>query len=322
MCGAWTQTVRMAVLAAGVLCGCTRNASDTTHSAMHSSLDASAEVDGAPAPRALPLLAPTEGEWADKGHGPGQAGDRYATIVENPFRSAGQNPLSTFSIDVDTASYSKVRMYLMQHNTMPNPDAVRIEELINYFTYNYPGPQEEHPFATHVEVADCPWKPEHRLVRIGVKGKEIEQQRPASNLVFLLDVSGSMDEPNKLPLLKRGMKMLVDQLGENDRVAIVVYAGAAGLVLDSTPGDQKQKILDALERLEAGGSTNGGQGIQLAYQTALDNFVPGGANRVILCTDGDFNVGVTNDGDLVAWGITTTRCWKPFRTRPTATTPS
>lgn len=295
-----------AVVALGLLPGCMRSASEMERSAQDSSgatsysLDISAEVAATPAPRdAMPMSAPAEGESADEGQGPGQAGDRYEAIVENPFRNAGQNPLSTFSIDVDTASYAKVRMYLMQQNMAPNPDAVRIEELINYFTYDYAGPRDAHPFAAHVEVADCPWKPEHRLVRIGIKGKEIEQQRPASNLVFLLDVSGSMDQPNKLPLLKRGMKMLVDQLGENDRVAIVVYAGAAGLVLDSTNGDQKQKILDALERLQAGGSTNGGQGIQLAYQTALDHFIQGGTNRVILCTDGDFNVGMTNDGDLV-----------------------
>ncbi len=239
-------------------------------------------------------------ERADGGAGPGWAGDRYAPIYENPFLEVANEPLSTFSIDVDTASYSKVRMYLLQNRVLPRPDAVRIEELVNYFTYDYQPPSGEVPFAAHVEVADCPWAPKHRLARVGIKGREVErEQRPSSNLVFLLDVSGSMNRPNKLPLLKQGMKMLVDQLGENDRVAIVVYAGAAGLVLDSTTGDQKAVILDALDRLNAGGSTNGGAGIQLAYQTALDNFIAGGVNRVILCTDGDFNVGVTGTDQLV-----------------------
>jgi len=236
----------------------------------------------------------------DRGEGPGRSGDKYSHIVENAFKEVKNEPLSTFSIDVDTASYAKVRMYLMQHGMIPRPDAVRIEELVNYFTYDYEPPTDDVPFAAAVEVADCPWRPEHRLVRVGIKGEEIDREsRPTSNLVFLLDVSGSMNRPNKLPLLKRGMKMLVDQLGENDRVAIVVYAGAAGMVLDSTTGDQKQVIIDALDRLHAGGSTNGGQGIQLAYQAALDNFVKGGVNRVILCTDGDFNVGLTNPGGLV-----------------------
>jgi Ca-activated chloride channel family protein len=236
----------------------------------------------------------------DHGLGPGSAGDRYQPIVENAFKEVKNDPLSTFSIDVDTASYSKVRMYLMQQGVMPRPDAVRIEELVNYFTYDYAPPTGNTPFAAHLEVAECPWAPAHRLVRIGIKGKDIDRgERPTSNLVFLLDVSGSMNRPNKLPLVKQGMKMLVDQLSENDSVAIVVYAAATGLVLDSTTGDHKQVILDALDRLNAGGSTNGGAGIQLAYQTALDRFVQGGVNRVILCTDGDFNVGVTGTDQLV-----------------------
>jgi Ca-activated chloride channel family protein len=236
----------------------------------------------------------------EEGQGPGQGGDKYDLIVENTFLAAQANPRSTFSIDVDTASYSKTRMFLLQTGRLPPADAVRIEELINYFVYSYPPPTDEHPFAVHAEVAACPWARDHRLVRIGIKGKEMpQQQRPLSNLVFLLDVSGSMAQPNKLPLLQRGMKMLVDQLGENDRVAIVVYAGAAGLVLPSTSGDNKQTILDALERLQAGGSTNGGEGIRLAYQLALDNFIPGGTNRVLLCSDGDFNVGTTSTGELI-----------------------
>lgn len=236
----------------------------------------------------------------DLGQGPGWAGDRYAPIVENPFLEVKNAPLSTFSIDVDTASYSKVRMYLMQQGVLPRPDAVRIEELINYFTYDYAPPTDDRPFAAHLEVAECPWTPAHRLLRVGIKGQEIDREkRPSSNLVFLLDVSGSMNQPNKLPLVKQGMKMLVDQLNENDSVAIVVYAAATGLVLEPTTGDHKQVILDALDRLHAGGSTNGGAGIQLAYQTALDRFIRGGVNRVILCTDGDFNVGVTGTDELV-----------------------
>ena len=227
-------------------------------------------------------------------------GDKFDSIVDNAFLTVNQSPLSTFSIDVDTASYSKVRMYLRKHRQLPSAGAVRIEELINYFQYDYDGPEDDKPFASQVEIASCPWNNEHRLVRVGIKGKEIERdKRPVSNLVFLLDVSGSMNNPNKLPLVKHGMKRLVDQLGENDRVAIVVYAGAAGLVLPSTTGDQKNAILNAFDALHAGGSTNGGQGIQLAYQTALDNFIPGGTNRVILCTDGDFNVGTTDTSNLV-----------------------
>ncbi|MCA9070675.1 MAG: VWA domain-containing protein, partial [Planctomycetaceae bacterium] len=205
----------------------------------------------------------------------------------------------TFSIDVDTASYSNVRRFLNQ-GQLPPPGAVRIEELINYFPYDYPAPEGRQPFSVNVEVADCPWNSEHRLARIGLKGREIDiEQRPPSNLVFLLDVSGSMSDANKLPLVKSSMKMLVDRLGENDRVAVVVYAGASGLVLPSTSADHKTKILSALDRLNAGGSTNGGEGIQLAYRISVENFIPGGVNRVILCTDGDFNVGKTNQSELI-----------------------
>ncbi len=243
------------------------------------------------------------GEMAVRPHegvGPGQAGDRYDRIVENAFLAVASQPLSTFSIDVDTASYAKTRMYLMKNHLLPPPDAVRIEELVNYFVYDYQGPRGEAPFSTEVEVARCPWKPNHLLAKIGVQAARLDiDARPPSNLVFLLDVSGSMNHPDKLPLLKRGMKMLVDQLNENDRVAIVVYAGAAGLVLDATSGDQKQTILDAFSALKAGGSTNGGKGVQLAYRVALEHFIPGGVNRVLLCTDGDFNVGVTSPGELI-----------------------
>jgi len=234
-----------------------------------------------------------------QGIGPGEGGDKFAYIDENPFLVVRDTPLSTFSIDVDTASYSKTRAYLMEHHALPPPDAVRIEELVNYFEYDYAGPADEHPFAVHVESAECPWQPKHRLVRFGIQGKRIDEQRPVSNLVFLIDVSGSMNQPNRLPLVQRSLGMLVRQLGENDRVAIVVYAGAAGLVLPSTSGTDQPAILNAIENLCAGGSTNGGAGIHLAYQVALDNFVKGGVNRVILCSDGDFNVGTTSTGDLV-----------------------
>jgi Ca-activated chloride channel family protein len=224
----------------------------------------------------------------------------YDHIQENVFHSAKDEPLSTFSIDVDTASYANVRRFLAQQHQLPPKDAVRIEELLNYFSYDYAPPTNKHPFAVHVESATAPWDPTRRLVQIGIKAKEVDHgDRQPANLVFLLDVSGSMAQPNKLPLLKRGMKMLVEQLDKHDRVAIVVYAGASGLVLPSTSAGQKVQILDALERLQAGGSTNGGAGIQLAYDIAARHFVRGGVNRVILATDGDFNVGTTNRGDLV-----------------------
>ena len=224
--------------------------------------------------------------------------EAYDRIEDNRFLEVSNNPLSTFSIDVDTASYANVRRFL-QRGTLPPKDAVRIEEMLNYFSYNYPVPSGEGPFSASVEVGQAPWALEHRLVRIGLKGQELGmEQRPSSNLVFLLDVSGSMQPANKLPLLKNAMRLLVDRLGEKDRVAIVVYAGASGLVLPSTSSDQKGEILAALENLRAGGSTNGGSGIRLAYQTAVSNFITGGVNRVILATDGDFNVGTTNQGDL------------------------
>lgn len=234
-----------------------------------------------------------------KNSSPSKSNDRYTRIDENPFIQAqGQDALSTFSIDVDTASYANVRQFLTS-GRMPPPDAVRLEELVNYFCYDYSPPTDNTPFAAHVEVAGCPWEPEHRLARIAIKGREVEQaKRPQSNLVFLIDVSGSMNQPNKLPLLVSGMKMLTRQLGENDRVAIVVYASSEGLALPSTRGDEQQTILAALEKLRAGGSTAGGAGIQLAYQIAQDNFIKGGVNRVILATDGDFNVGTTNKADL------------------------
>ncbi|HVC95674.1 MAG TPA: VWA domain-containing protein [Pirellulales bacterium] len=225
--------------------------------------------------------------------------DRYARIMENPFIDVTDNPLSTFSIDVDTASYAKTRRYIEQEGRLPPPDAVRIEEFVNYFSYDDAPPQGNVPFSAHVEVAACPWQPEHRLLRIGLKGKEIPRdERPAANLVFLLDVSGSMQPDDKLPRVRRAMHLLVEQLREQDRVAIVVYAAASGLVLPSTSGFQKEKIAASLDALEAGGSTNGGDGIRLAYDTAQASFIKGGTNRVVLCTDGDFNVGTTSNADL------------------------
>jgi Ca-activated chloride channel family protein len=218
-------------------------------------------------------------------------------IVENKFLSAIKKPLSTFSADVDTASYSVVRSHL-DRGSLPPKGAVRVEEMINYFQYDYLSPVDSRPFAVNIDMAQAPWAKKHKIVRIGIKGKVIpKSERPDSNLVFLLDVSGSMESPNKLPLLRKSFKMLVNNLGENDRVAIVVYAGASGLVLDST--NDKTKILDALDQLSAGGSTNGADGIELAYQVAQKNFIKHGTNRVILATDGDFNIGATSQSDLI-----------------------
>ena len=224
--------------------------------------------------------------------------ENYSTIHENGFKNVRLNPLSTFSIDVDNASYSNVRRYLNFGN-LPPVDAVRIEEMINYFSYDYPEPQGEHPFSVSTEVSACPWNSENYLMHIGLKGKSFDKtELPPSNLVFLFDVSGSMNSPQKLPLLKRVFKMLVNELRPNDRVAIVVYAGAAGKVLDSTPGNQKTKIINALQKLNAGGSTAGGAGIKLAYKIAEENFIEGGNNRIILATDGDFNVGVSSTSEM------------------------
>ncbi len=235
-----------------------------------------------------------------------RSGDRYTPIYENSFLNCkGQEALSTFSIDVDTASYANTRQFLMQSNRLPHPDAVRLEEFVNYFDYDYEKPEadSETPFTANMEVASCPWQPQHRLVRIALKGREVKQdKRPLSNLVFLVDVSGSMNQENKLPLVVRGLKKLTRQLGENDRVAIVVYASSEGMVLDSTPGSERELILSSLNRLAAGGSTAGGAGIRLAYKIAEENFIEGGTNRVLLCTDGDFNVGISNTqalGDMV-----------------------
>lgn len=225
--------------------------------------------------------------------------EEYDRIYENEFKSAFHHPLSTFSIDVDAASYTNTRRYLM-NGSLPPKDAVRIEELINYFTYDYAGPTDEHPFAVHPELAECPWNPDHHLLRIGLQGRRVDPSAmPPGNLVFLIDVSGSMDQPNKLPLVVSAFRLLVTQLRAMDRVSIVVYAGAAGLALKPTAGDRKKEILDVLDRLSAGGSTAGGAGIQLAYRVAEENFIANGNNRVILATDGDFNIGVSSTSELV-----------------------
>jgi len=222
----------------------------------------------------------------------------YDRIYEGGFKNVAADPLSTFSIDVDTASYANVRRFI-NDGQLPPADAVRIEELINYFRYAYPAPKKQMPFSVDSEITRAPWNPDHKLVRIGLQSTPVPtKDLPANNLVFLLDVSGSMGSPDKLPLLKKAFRMLTQELRQKDRVAIVVYAGASGLVLPPTRGSKKQTILECLDRLGSGGSTAGASGIQLAYQTARENFREGGNNRVILATDGDFNVGVSSDGEL------------------------
>ncbi len=225
--------------------------------------------------------------------------EEYDVINENIFLDPINNPLSTFSIDVDAASYSNMRR-MINNGQLPQKDVVRIEEMINYFDYDYPNPTGEDPFSITTEVSQAPWNSKHKLVHIGLQGKMIDYENlQASNLVFLIDVSGSMSENNKLPLLISSMKLLVNELGAKDRVAIVVYAGAAGLVLPSTPAYEKEKIIAALDRLKAGGSTAGGAGIKLAYEVAMQNLIKNGNNRVILATDGDFNVGASSTSDMV-----------------------
>ncbi len=224
--------------------------------------------------------------------------DGYDRIQENAFVGVSENPLSTFSIDVDAASYSNVRRHL-NSGQLPPEGAVRIEEMINYFNYDYPQPLDEQPFSFTTEMSECPWNTKHRLILIGMQGKTIPtSDLPSSNLVFLVDVSGSMQDPNKLPLVKASLNLLVDQLREQDKVSIVVYAGAAGLVLPSTNGNAKSKIKDAIEGMEAGGSTAGGEGLRLAYKIASEQFIKDGNNRVILCSDGDFNVGMSSDDEM------------------------
>jgi Ca-activated chloride channel homolog len=227
-----------------------------------------------------------------------EAGEEYEKRSDNPFHLADKEPLSTFSIDVDTASYTNVRRMLME-GMLPPRDAVRVEEFVNYFTYSYAAPEGEPPIAISAESAICPWNDKHQLVRVGIQGKYLDaSQMPPRNLVFLVDTSGSMNAPNRLPLLRRALAVLSKQMKKQDRISIVAYAGSAGLVLPPTPGDQRETILGALDRMHAGGSTNGGDGLRLAYHVAEQTFIKGGANRVIIGTDGDFNVGVTG-ADLI-----------------------
>ncbi len=222
----------------------------------------------------------------------------YTAIDENGFKDVLHNPLSTFSIDVDRASYSNVRRFLNM-GQLPPMDAVRIEEMINYFNYDYPEPEGKHPFSVYTEISACPWNSSHQLLHVGLKGKSIDKSElPPSNLVLLIDVSGSMSAANKLPLLKQAFRMLVNELRPEDRVAMVVYAGAAGLVLESTPGNQKAEILAALDKLQSGGSTAGGAGLELAYKVAQENFAEEGNNRIILATDGDFNIGSSSNAEM------------------------
>jgi hypothetical protein len=231
-------------------------------------------------------------------HDPGHDTEAYARIDDSPFFTTAARPLSTFSVDVDTASYANTRRFLRDGH-LPPPDAVRIEELINYFHYDYPAPARGEPFSITTDVAASPWNPRFRIVRIGLQAPRIDDAKvPARNLVFLLDVSGSMATPDKLPLLKQALGMLVEQLRPQDKVAIAVYAGASGVALPASAGDHKDVIRNAIARLEPGGSTNGAAGIRLAYDLAEAGAIAGGINRVILCTDGDFNVGVTSEGEL------------------------
>ncbi|MDT4968284.1 MAG: Ca-activated chloride channel [Acidobacteriota bacterium] len=256
-------------------------------------------IPGTDAPKTMGNVSSASDAMQEREEAPGFNTEGYSHIDENPFLEVARAPLSTFSIDVDTASYSNTRRFL-KDGQLPPKDAVRIEELVNYFSYDYPQPVGKAPFSVTAEISEAPWNPAHRLVHIGLQGRRVSMENlPPANLVFLLDVSGSMNDPRKLPLVKSAMKVLTEQLAARDRVAMVVYAGSSGLVLPSTPGDRKGEILAAIDRLEAGGSTNGGHGIQLAYKIAQENFIKNGVNRVILATDGDFNVGVTNEGDLV-----------------------
>jgi Ca-activated chloride channel family protein len=227
-------------------------------------------------------------------------GDQYIDNGENPFISTAEQNISTFSIDADGGSYANSRRYLMQESSLPPDGAVRIEEFINYFDLNYPQPTDGAPIAANGEVAKCPWEPEHKLIRIGIQGKDIpESQLPASNYVFLIDVSGSMSSDDKLGLLKQGFNLLVDELTDRDQIAIVTYAGQAGLLLESTSGDQKGKIKEAINSLGAGGSTAGADGIITAYNIALDHYIEDGNNRIIIGTDGDFNVGISDREELI-----------------------
>jgi len=251
-----------------------------------------------------PYIVNRKGRYNNEFHGamPQQKAEfnteEYNRVTDNPFLEVLKNPLSTFSIDVDTASYTNVRRFI-NNGRLPPPDSIRVEEMLNYFSYDYQQPSDNSLFSITTELTDTPWSPGNKLLLIGLQGLKIPVDKlPPANLVFLIDVSGSMSYENKLPLVIKSFKLLVSQLRPQDRAAIVVYAGQSGIVLPSTGGDEKHKILASLERLEAGGSTAGGEGIQLAYLVAKKNYIKGGNNRVILATDGDFNVGVSSDAEL------------------------
>lgn len=272
-----------------------RDAANTANTAsMNGNMNSNMMATGAVAQRSS--MSANTSEYAPEQNA---GGENYERVAENSFLETKRAPLSTFSIDVDTASYSNMRRFIGE-GTKPPADAVRIEEFINYFSYDYPQPVGDAPFSVTTETAACPWNPRHRLVHIGLQGRRIQNENlPPANLVFLVDVSGSMQDAAKLPLVQRALKILVEQMTARDRISIVVYAGASGLALPSTSGERKRDIINAIDNLEAGGSTNGGAGIELAYRIASQNFIQGGTNRVILATDGDFNVGVTSENELV-----------------------
>ena len=265
-----------------------------------STADSAGPAQGVMYEAEAPVPAAAEGRaWGIEQGTARQRREQYAAIDENRFLEANRVPLSTFAVDVDAASYSNVRRFLTS-GTLPPADAVRIEELVNYFDYDYPDPAGQDPFSITTEVSAAPWNPAHRLVHVGLQGRRMSTERlPPSNLVFLVDVSGSMQSPDKLPLVQESLRMLTDQLRRQDRVAIVLYAGEAGVALPSTSGAEKATIRRAIDAMYAGGSTNGAGGITTAYETVRRNYVPGGNNRVILATDGDFNVGVSSDAQLV-----------------------
>ncbi len=278
------------LLGTQILAGCQMASQRTSDTGMDAMAPQVAETES------MPVMPPPDGEIPQEA--PDLSQEDYNLIRDNPFQLVRTEPLSTFALDVDSGAYSNVRRFL-DDGQLPPADAVRLEEMINYFTYDYPAPDNQ-PFAINTELSQAPWQPQHQLLRIGIKGKEIENEAlPPSNLVFLFDVSGSMNDPDKLPLLKSAFRLLVNELRPEDRVSIVVYAGAAGLVLPSTSGAEKETILAALDNLEAGGSTAGGEGIELAYQEAAENFLDNGNNRIILATDGDFNVGMSSDAELI-----------------------
>ncbi|QCS48661.1 VWA domain-containing protein [Picosynechococcus sp. PCC 11901] len=278
------------LLGGQILAGCQMASQRTSDTGMDAMAPQVAETES------MPVMPPPDGDIPQEA--PDLSQEDYNLIRDNPFQLVRTEPLSTFALDVDSGAYSNVRRFL-DDGQLPPADAVRLEEMINYFTYDYPAPDDQ-PFAISTELSQAPWQPQHQLLRIGIKGQEIANEAlPPSNLVFLFDVSGSMNDPDKLPLLKSAFRLLVNELRPEDRVSIVVYAGAAGLVLPSTSGAEKETILAALDNLEAGGSTAGGEGIELAYQEAAENFFDNGNNRIVLATDGDFNVGMSSDAELI-----------------------